>query len=129
MKRLLRFFHGHLVGDDQIPNSELLIAACVQIAHVPQPDGSAASLYVDLSGMPMLLVREFPESFDRVYLPPYQVLDDLCSKQSFDLDGQAFLITDILVRSKKVNFPEAYRLKKELTKNLEARTFSVMIDR
>lgn len=129
MKRLIRYFHGHLVKDDQIPNSELLIAACIPVARVPQPDGSPVSLYIGFDGIPMLLMREFPDSIDSVYLPPFQELDDMCSEQSYKLTGQAFLITDLLVRTGKVNFPEAYRLKKVLSSNLTDRTFSIMIDK
>lgn len=128
MSKYINYFCGGIVDKDIMPDPESFLAASVFVALFYQPDGSRSSIYVTCDGMPIIVLRHVPSDPNKVYIPPYDELNDLCSEQSFKVFGQPYSIEDMIVRDGRFGFKRSAFAGMQMKRNLSNSTYTVLID-
>ena len=90
--------------------------------------GTTARLSLSETGMPILLFKKLPDDLDSIVLPPFWKLDELCAKRTLKSEGQAFLITDILVRDGMCTYRTGAEMRERIRHKLENGIFGVFSD-
>ena len=88
--------------------------------------GMTARLSLSDTGLPVLSFRKLPDDLSSIVLPQFYELDELCAKRTLLSEGQAFLITDILVRDGLCTYRTGAEMRKLIRHNLENGIFGVV---
>ena len=75
------------------------------------------------SGVPILVFSHPVNDLSQINLPDFWMLDELCSEQTFAKYGQAFLITDLLVREGMCTYKNGAEFRNRIKHNLRNNTF------
>lgn len=81
--------------------------------------GTTAKLFISGDGIPVLSFKKLPDDPGSIVLPPFWELDELCSKRTHQSEGQAFLITDILVRDGLCTYRTGASMRRRIKDNIE----------
>ena len=89
-----------------------------------ESSSSTFGLYISEDGVPVLTSDSQIE--DSFRLPSYWEIDELCSARTLREEGQAFLITDLLVRNGYCTYRNASEMREKIRQNLKNRNFYIL---
>ena len=107
--------------------ADSLLAESTFIASIRHNSGDYR-LFISAHGIPVLV---FDSAVDlaSIQLPKFYEIDSLCSEQSFRRDGQASLITDVLVRAGFCTYRTGGDMRARIKNNLKNRIFIAVFPR
>ncbi len=82
--------------------------------------GVRADLRLTPSWMPVLVFAGGIPVPEDITLPPFCEIDDLCARESFEKDGQAALVTDIMVREGYCTYRTGSSMRQTVRRNISA---------
>ena len=86
-----------------------------------------ADFYLSKDGVPVLVFKNMPGDLDSIILPEFWKLDELCSERTLAENGQAYLVTDILVKKGFCTYGNGYRMRAVIKSNIEQGIFAVAV--
>lgn len=98
-----------------------------ELAFIADVDEIGARVYLSEDGLPVIMFENMPSDLDAINLPEFWRLDELCSERTFSEEGQAYLITDILVRRGFCTYANGFRMRAVIRSNLEQKNFKVVV--
>lgn len=126
MKRVITISKGVIASEQEVPDFSRILRGSAFIAAVPQGD-TDSDIYLSETGVPMFLLKQYGQDPASLFIPEFWELDEMCSEQSYERTGQAYLITDILARDGICTYKTGGALRKLVRQNLKDRTYIVLL--
>lgn len=126
MYRIISYSKDIPVSNNSADSASEYLEDAARIADILQ-NGVYSTLYINRSGIPVLLIQDRADNIGSPFLPVFWELDEMCSEQSFKASGQASLVTDILVRAGFCTYKNGKSFRSKIAQNLKDRTFILLV--
>ena len=119
--------NGSVVSVTPVIHKDMFVSDSVHVANYWQNGGTIANIFVTRDGAVQMLMGSTDDLPKSILLPTFSVLDDMCSEQTYDSCGQAFMIKDLLLRSGFATVHTVSKLVSVIEQNILKKILFVLI--